>query len=253
MKKTLTLLLLSAVILLNACKKGKQPEKEKEKPVPVKLITKYWGTVNNVGGSGLSEQNTIFTYDNQNRLINMKNGTTITDYLYKDDLVVKINVVIGNGFSMASEISYQDGKPKSSKETLFSAPEVIKSETVNTYIYTDGFLTEIQIFSKGILKGTRKYSYQGNNISRYDDERGNVYTYKYDDKKNPYINKYLKYLMLYPDFTSVNNKIEAVFNGNAKSAQKFIYTYDDEGYPLTEKSPEGSTPISDLHFDYVVK
>lgn len=242
------LLLLFAAILLNACKKDKQSEKEEEKPVPVRLLTRYWGSVNYVGGSGLREQNTIFTYDDQNRLIQMKNGLQITDYTYKDDLLTKINLAYGNGFISVSEISYTEGKPKSSKETLFSAPGVIRSETVNNHIYTDGFLTEIQIFSNGALKGTTKYTYENNNVSSSDNGSGVVNTYKYDNKKNPYLNNYMKYLMLYPDFTSINNMVE-----NTKTAQKYIYTYDEEGYPLTQKSPEGTTPIYDLHFEYIVK
>lgn len=63
----------------------------------------------------------------------------------------------------------------------------------------------------------------------------------------------MRYLRLYPDFTSMNNVVETVFNGNIKTLDKVICIYDDQGYPLTKKSPDGALTVMDLRYEFVVK
>jgi len=255
MKKILTLAMIAAVFTLGACKK-KKIEKEPEKPAPVRLLTRVWGQDSFSGpGSGTSEKNSVYTYDVQNRLIKISEvGSETTEITYKDDLITQVEHHFSSSTAFSiSKYTYENGKPKSSSETLYREPGVIRGESSTNFIYTDGKITAVESISEGKVTGIKKFTYSGDNIDTYTKDNGYVLSYKYDDKKNPYFNKELKLLMRSTDHFSANNATEVVTVPfpNVKITDSYVFTYDAEGYPITMKSPDGKSVVR--NFEYTTK
>src|SRR5215217_2799360 len=210
MNKLLTLSLVILSICLVSCKKKKVTE-EPEKPVPVRLLTRVWGT-NYFNQTGTTEVNTQYTYDDQNRLIKISavKGET-TSCTYKDGLLTQVEYHVASSTAfLITKYAYQNGKPTGSTETWYREPGVIRSESGTRFIYTEGKVTAIEAISKDKVTGVKKFTYSADNVESYTREDGAVFTYSYDDKKNPYWNKDLKGLMRSTDHFSVNNVIELV-------------------------------------------
>jgi hypothetical protein len=255
MNRKLTLSLLMIILLLQACKKKSVPGKEKEKPTPIRLLTRVWGT-DHYNQSGTIERNTVYTYDEQNRLVKkVEDGTKVTNYTYKDGVLTEVEYLFGGASTLktVSKYLYENGRVKGSTEIFYTSSDVIQNESATTFIYTDGKVTSIESVSNGKPNGIRTYTYAGENIATYKGTNNYLYTYKYDDKKNPYWNKELKAVLRSADNFYMNNAVEIMTEPgyNIKIIDKYIYTYDNEGYPLTMQTPDGKATVRT--FEYIIK
>ncbi|WP_276088490.1 hypothetical protein [Pedobacter sp. JY14-1] len=63
----------------------------------------------------------------------------------------------------------------------------------------------------------------------------------------------MKLAMRSVDNVSVNNPVEILTEPgyNIKIKDTYVYTYDDEGYPLTMQTPDGKSSVR--NFEYTVR
>lgn len=257
MKIKLTLLLLCTLFLNLYCKKQVFDDNRVPCP-PITFLSKVTGTNRLAGDGSLRSVNMTFVYDSNydNRLVGIKDGLRSMDLVYHEWSIFKIlysdstTAVASRKVITLGSIS-QNSAPIAEFESIYQGDKLITQSTVN-YTYTNGFATEVQRTSANNPTLVEKYTYQGSNISSYDNGKGTIYRYKYDRKPNPFAYKFLQFRMGDIDFTSVNSVIEVEVKENGVSkVSRTVYTYNPEGYPLTMKTTDSQGAITvDYKFEY---
>ncbi|WP_276090386.1 hypothetical protein [Pedobacter sp. JY14-1] len=252
MKYKLTLLFAAAIFILSCSKKD--PDENMNPCSPLILVTKVSGMKHESNGS-VSPVNMIFSYE-YGRPIQITDGLKTTKFFYDSS----INSVY--------KVEHTDSAASPVKRTLFQALNIsdagpiqvnefhyegnqLTFESVNDYTYTDGLVSKLQKTSDNIVL-TQKYTWKDGNMITFDNGKGTVYRYKYNDKLNPFVNRFTRYQTGPVDFTSANlvTEIEEVTDGVSKIST-MTYTYNPDGYPLTARSvnQEGTVTLY-LTFEY---
>ncbi|WP_276088491.1 hypothetical protein [Pedobacter sp. JY14-1] len=126
MNKKLTFGLVVAIVLLQACRKKDNSKEQKEKPHPVKLLTRVWGT-DYYNQTRTVQREALFTYDDQNRLVKkIEEGGQTSTYTYKDGKLSVVEYLFGKNTTVKSisKYIYENGRVKGATETLYSSPEL---------------------------------------------------------------------------------------------------------------------------------
>jgi hypothetical protein len=254
MKPKLTLLLFSAAMLILSCKKN-DSDSDGDTCPPLIMITKVSG-VTNLDGNGMKAVNMVFTYGAGNSLVKIKDGQKTTKFTYDKDYRFIFEVEHADSAvspvqrQIFKALSVTDTGPLRVFEYHYAGNELI-FESANNYTYTAGFVSEVQRTSgNGVV--TQKYTFINDNMVAFDNGTGTVYRYKYNDKRNPFVNRFTRYQTGPVDFSSANlvTDIEEETNGSKKTS-KIVYTYNQDGYPLTVKSVNNEGAVTlDLKFEY---
>ena len=63
-----------------------------------------------------------------------------------------------------------------------------------TFIFSsNGRITEIQTSAGGVVENVRKFTYVHNNLTSFEDGKGTVYHYKYENTSNPFVRRPLMF------------------------------------------------------------
>jgi YD repeat-containing protein len=254
MKPKLTLLLFSATLLIFSCSKKNDPDNVGP-CLPLIMITKVSG-VTNLDGKGIKAVNMVFTYDAANYLVKIKDGQKTTKFTYDKDNRFIFEVEHADSAvspvqrQIFKALSMTDTGPLQVFEYHYEGNQLV-FESANEYSYTGGFVSEVKRTSgNGVV--TQKYTFMSGNMVAFDNGIGTVYRYKYDSKRNPFVNRFTRYQTGPVDFSSANlvTDIEEETNGSKKT-NKRVYTYNQDGHPLTVKSVNNEGTITlDLKFEY---
>jgi hypothetical protein len=255
MKNKISLLSLLVVSLLFSCKKNNNVVDTR---YPLTLLTKVTGQTNITADGALKTVNEQFYYDSSNMLVKIKDGKKTIHIAYNHFGPNEIRYVDSTGSVITRRISNSRivtsnpyPAPSETEEIYYEEDKLI-SQFIVKYSYTNGLLTEIKTTVGDVVQQIKKYNYTGKNLASFDDGKGNLYSYKYNDKLNPYANVYLRHLTGEIDFISPNlaNEIEYGPTGS-KTVIKIIYTYNEEGYPLTAKATDANgNKVIDYKFEY---
>ncbi len=245
MKNKLSLLLFSALFLILSCGKN-TPTEDPESCPPIILLSKVSGTTN-----------VDFTYVDSRHLEKIKDGQRTTEIFYTDyTYVFKLQHLDNSTTTTKRKVLevytiMDDLKPGDELESDYEGNQLV-FQSRNTYAYTDESITKTQTRLDDNSVTIQKYTLKNGNIASFDNGRGTIYTYKYDDKRNPFANRYLKYRMGSIDFFSANSVVEVEENQDGiRKIIKNTYTYNQDGYPLTLKSVNSEgTAVADYKFEY---
>jgi len=250
MKKQLFVMFLASASVFTACKKDDDPKSPKTKQL-VKVTT------TDADGTAVS----TLSYDGSKRLTSIKSDdkdTVNITYNSKGELTKFVS--ISDEDKSTIEITYSAaGAPASAVVKYFNGSE-LESELAYTYKVESGKVTEIAYKAENVEIGKSKITYSGDNVTKIettivDEELGDLLglastiTYTYGTKKSPFGGA-VKYL-IDPFFTPqllAKNEIVSVKVGTG-NAVTYEYTYDNDGYPLTQKSGTGETAVT-IKFEY---
>ena len=249
MKNKLPLLLFSALVLILSCGKN-TPTEDPESCPPIILLSKISGTTN-----------LDFTYVDRTRLVKIKDGEKSTEVFYTEgsfDYTFKFQYLDNTGTTAKGKVvdvrsMMNDFKPGEEIESNYEGNQ-LKFQSKISYTYTEESITRTQTRLDDNSVIIQKYTLKNNNIASLDNGSGIIYTYKYDDKRNPLANRILKYRMGSIDFFSANSVVEVEENQNGmRKIIKNTYTYNQDGYPLTMKSVNNEgTIVADYKFEYSI-
>lgn len=249
MKKIIMLFVVATSIAFTACKKNTN------NPVPEnkQLLSKVTET------SAADTTTTTLTYDNNKRfsLIKTSEGDE-TKFTYNGNDLVGIE----NKFESEKttlQITYTNGKPSKAVYSLYDGNTLTEKFNL-TYTLTGDLVTEILFkdstdattLSKTII------AYQNDNISKVEVYNGEDLISKeqftYGNKKSMFYNSRVKYVV---DLFTLNlySANEALTEKSNLLEKTNVYTYDNNGYPLTvdisEKVlPGGNINTSKLKLEY---
>jgi hypothetical protein len=252
MKNKLPLLAMLIFSVLLSCKKNDNSE-DLEKHQPITLITKVSGQTSLGGNGALRSINKEFFYDSSHMLVKIKDGKQTINISNSNHGAYIIEYSDSTGSLITRRMSnalvvINDFYPSETEELYYEGDKLI-SQAKNKYSYANNFVTEVQTTAGSIVQQVKKYTYANNNVASFDDGKGNIYNYKYNDKPNPYANRFLKHLTGGDiDFTSANLVTEIAYG---QTVIKLVYTYNEQGYPLTVKSADANGGIIiDYKFEY---
>ena len=256
MRYKLTLSLLSALFFILSCSKTNGVDDNSDSPCPpLTLLTRVSGTTT-LGGNGSSRAvNMIFSYDQGNRLIRIKDGQKTTKFSYYDSpgymveyLDSTTSIIKKQVLQLQSFAPY--AMPQQILESHYEGDQLVFQST-NKYTYVNDLISEVQRTS-GNTVVVQKYTFKNSNIATFDNGGGTIYSYKYDNKRNPFADRSLKFNMGPIDFASENSPTEIEENVNGvKKISVRAYTYNQDGYPTSVKSVSGDgTVIIDYKFEY---
>lgn len=254
MKKQLVLFIAITSLAWTACKK----DNSNPTPENKQLLTKVTETV--------ADDNTVtmLTYDNDKRISTVKtNDGEETKFTYNGDNLVTVENLADAENKTVLQITYAAGKPETGVYTIY-ADGVVDDKYKVTYTLTGDAVTQILMkdstntteISKSVI------TYQTNNISKVENYFGgalvNTQEYTYGNKKSMFHNSKIKYVVdpFALQLFSANEVTKQKFTlGNNTTETAHVYTYDDNGFPLTaevseKELPNGETTISKLKFEY---
>lgn len=256
MKHKLMLLLFSSTILILSCSKQNNPDYDDQPCLPLFRVTKVSGMTKLDGNGSMKAVNMTFIYDGYNQLSQIKDGQKTTKFTFDNDHRFIFEVEHSDSAvspvqrQVFKALSVTDAGPLQVTESHYEGNQLV-FESANKYIYTDGFVSELQRTSGNDVV-TQKYTFKNGNMVTFDNGTGTVYRYSYENKPNPFVNRFTRYQTGPVDFTSANlvTDIEQEVNGLKKTTKR-VYTYNQEGYPLTVKSANSEGVIVlDLRFEY---
>jgi hypothetical protein len=249
--KKLYLSLLFIIILVYGCKKdGKNPAVHLL--IASQNITDYYP-----GDSTLTYQKTM-QYDNMNRLTSVTYNYGARYYLayqyYSYDAnsdIIKMTDV--EGTTDTTEVvtyDYQDGIPVS---TYYSAEGSANPVLEATYTVSKNKVTGTTFTNSG-NPATETITYNGNNYNAFTYDNGTTYTYTYGTHISPYLYTGFKYCLDYLSYVINDNEIleeKVAYNTGQVEDYKYNYTYNSQGYPVTEQYTNGGTLEATVTFSYI--
>lgn len=245
MNNKLSLVLFLAVFFILSC--GKKDYSEDLEPCPpIILPTKVSGTTN-----------VEISYDDSFRVSKVSEGQKSMEISYGDHEQIGKIQFLDNTATAAKRIVVQAVStiagflPEIEMGSYYEGDQLLY-ESRNTYTYTDELITKKQLRLDNNSSVVQKYTLKNGNIATFDNGMGKVYTYTYDDKRNPFFNRILKYRFGSVDFFSANSVVEVQENNNGiKTITKNTYTYNADGYPLTMKSTNSEGAVTATYkFEY---
>ncbi len=253
MNKHFTILIICMAFALSGCKKDK-PKEADEQEAPVKLLSKVTEISN--GATSVS----TYTYDDKNRMISIKTGSTQEiKYSYKSEEIAAIEVRSGN-ISNNSVFTYSGGKPVKIIAKSYDGG-TLQKEATYSFAYSGELITDINISENGVIAQKTKIKYKDNNIIETESESNviikvvNTYGNKFSRFKDSR-QKYYTGAEFFDSF-SVNDLLKAViiYPDGATLTSTYTYTYDSDGYPITVSvahlhSAVGSVGGSTSTFEY---
>ncbi|MES2454191.1 MAG: hypothetical protein V4594_01565 [Bacteroidota bacterium] len=256
MRYKLTLSLLSALFFILSCSKTNDADDNNVGPcLPLTLLTRVSGTttLGDTGGSRTVDM--IFSYDEGNHLIRIKDGQKtakftyysgpgyLVEYLDSTTSVIKKQVLQLQEFAPFE-------KPLKVLESHYEGDQLVFQST-NKYTYVNDLISNVQRTS-GNTVVIQQYTFKNGNIATFDNGSGTIYSYKYDNKRNPFADRFLKFNMGPIDFASENSPTEIEENVNGvKKISIRVYTYNQNGYPTRVRSVSSDgTVILDYKFEY---
>ncbi|NRF37118.1 hypothetical protein [Pedobacter foliorum] len=233
MKKQLTLLIVTASLLLVTCKKKSGSDEPEVKPV--KLLSR----IIEVGGFPTpTTMFTIYTYDDKKRISTIKiGGTTTITYSYHGDELFSIETKFEDNKNVV-EVTYENGRPASVAYKNYTNG-VLKNQRKKGFLYTGDKITEAHVNESGTVMAKIFYRYSGDNVVAEDSESDFVLKkdLTYGTKKSIYYNSRLKYNISIEGFDrfSANELLSSLmkYDNGAELRQKNTFTYDDDGFPIT--------------------
>jgi hypothetical protein len=231
MNKHFAILLICMAFALSGCKKDKSKTPD-EQDGPVKFLSKATETSN--GTTRIS----IYTYDDKNRILNIKTGSTQEiKYTYNGAEIALIEVRNGTIASNAV-FTYNGGKPVKLVRKSYDGGALLKEGTYS-FAYLGDLITNINISENGIIAQKTRIKYQDNNIIETESESSviiksvNTYGSKFSRFKGGR-QKYYTGVDFFDSF-SVNDLLKTViiYPDGATLTSTYTYTYDSEGYPIT--------------------
>ncbi|HMI04980.1 MAG TPA: hypothetical protein VK541_21015 [Pedobacter sp.] len=231
MNKHFTILIICIAFTLSGCKKDK-PKTPDEQEVPVKLLSKVTEISNGV--TNIS----TYTYDDKNRIINIKKGNTQENkYSYKGEEIAAIELRNDN-ISNNSVFTYSGGKPVKITRKSYNSG-TLQKESTYSFAYSGELITDINISENGIIAQKRRIKYKDNNIIETESESNviikvvNTYGNKFSRFKDSR-QKYYTGVEFFDSF-SVNDLLKTViiYPDGATLTSTYTYTYDSDGYPIT--------------------
>ncbi|PHQ28446.1 hypothetical protein [Leeuwenhoekiella nanhaiensis] len=200
-----------------------------------------------------------FTYDG-NKLISINGSdTSVITYNYEGDLLTQIIDAAAAGNTLTTNLAY-DSQQRLINYRMTTDDEILEYE----FSYnTDGSITRTFYFGgKENATGTPGESiltFQNEQLVKETKDDGQIITYAYDDQKSSYLGiANIKTINLVSvDFngyidSSVNNLLTATIteNGTDSVDEKYEYTYNEAGYPVTAAYYLEGEPDSELEFVY---
>jgi YD repeat-containing protein len=209
MKNKLPLLLFSALFFILSCGKN-TPTEDPESCPPIILLSKISGT-----------NNLDFTYVDKISLVKINDGEKSTEVFYTEggfDYTFKFQYLdnttpTAKGKVVDVRSMMNDYKPGEEIESNYEANQLMFQSKIS-YTYTEESVTRTQTRLDDNSVIIQKYTLKNNNIASFDNGSGTIYTYKYDDKRNPLVNRILKYRMGSIDFFLANSVVEVEENQN---------------------------------------
>ena len=255
MKNKLTLVLLCAISLTISCKK---PLREEPYPCPpLIMLTKVTGTSRLDGDGSLKTVNMVFSYNQSNLLVKIKDGKKGIDISYTD-VAYLTNVLYSDSSAAVAKRRLLEvlvlrpfNQPLKEQESIYEGDQLV-SKSILDYTYTDELVTKVERTRNNQLVSEQRYTYKNGNMITHDDGAGKIYKYEYGVNRNPFNDIALKFRPGTMDFTSINEPtaVEEIQNGSTKKITN-TYTYNTEGYPLTLKSIDSNgVLVVDYKFEY---
>lgn len=233
MKKQLTLLIVTASLLLVTCKKKSGSDEPEVKPV--KLLSRI---IEVSGFPTTTTKFTIYTYDDKKRISTIKTGgTTTATYSYHGDDLFSIETKFDDKKNVA-EVTYENGRPVSVAYKFYEGGD-LKTQRKKGFIYTGDMITESHVNESGTVAQKIFNRYLGGNVVGSDSQTDFFVKrdLTYGTKKSIYYNSRLKYNISIEPFDrfSANDLLSSVtkFDNGAEGHQKNTFTYDDDGFPVT--------------------
>lgn len=239
-----------SIVCLQSCKKDKKTAPTEK--APVKLLTRIIQT------DGTRTTAKTFAYDEKNRLKTYKDPYTINTYTYNADNIAKIESTnIAGVFLWEFSISMTAGKPVSATQIFTD-----KTRTFG-YLYDGDNVKQINVTQNGVVINITKYASANHNLTWMTEEYGQglVKTeFTYGTKKSMYSTLGLNYLIGTGaediERYSVNEILEWIIylpDGSINLTTKNVYTYDSDGFPITQISTStytGGTTVTKYTYEY---
>ena len=248
-------MLLCATVLNLSCKKIQLAEPTSCPPLI--MLTKVTGTSKLDGDGTVKTVNMVFSYNQSNLLVKIKDGKKGIDIRYADGAYL-VSVQYSDSSASVTKRRLLEpivvkpfSQPLQEQESIFEGDQLVSTSILN-YTYTDELVTKIERTQNNQTLSEQRFSYKNGNIVTYNDGAGKVYNYKYGFNRNPFSNIVLMFRLGTLDFTSVNEPVavEEIQNGSIKKLTN-IYTYNKAGFPLTLKSVDSNGAIVvDYKFEY---
>jgi len=247
MKKIFTMAVIALFTMTSCSEDDAVPTPPGENPAETVLLRK---TISFNPMSGQQEE-TVYTYDSQNRLISIKDGPTAagTYYTYLGDIITKTEVKADDGSIINTDTYEYDssGRLIVCKSHLAVGPQPSTIKDVFTY-NQDGTITTTQYSgdenSQPNIGATIVFQLSGGNIiqsvtTAQNSMGGPVTTttdnYTFDDKYTPTRNiPGMSALMLSDMEGGVNNITSRSSVEYPMFSYTHFYTYNNEGYPVTQ-------------------
>lgn len=94
---------------------------------------------------GRNDGTCFFTYDDKNRITEMKEGETKVEYSYSDDKKLQITKLYSEGkLILAMEIAYEDKLPRIITSTSYDDDVLIKKSAFARRVVPSFFLTQLK-------------------------------------------------------------------------------------------------------------
>ncbi|MCC4214695.1 hypothetical protein [Leeuwenhoekiella parthenopeia] len=256
MKRLLVLYSSILALLLSSC--SVEPYSGDPDPIdPVETNLKLkQRIVNYLDGDVVTE---TFAYDDDKLTSINGSDTSVITYNYEGDLLTQIIDAAAAGNLLTTNLAY-DSQERLINYRMTTDDEVLEYEF--SY-YTDGSITRTFYFggkenSTG-ASGESILTFQNEQLVKETKDDGQIITYAYDDQKSSYLGiANIKTINLVSvDFngyidSSVNNLLTATIteNGTDFVDEKYEYTYNEAGYPVTATYYLEGEPDSELEFVY---
>ncbi len=166
------------------------------------------------------------------------------------------------GVSIIFEVTYKNGVPETGYLKTFNGSDFTELLTLN-YKVEGGLVTKIVQKLQGIEYATSVITYQGGNVSKIVTssslvpELNSNIIYTYGTHKNRFITEGFKYILdplgLSTQFFAKNEITKMVYDYEGEDLDieiNSMYTFDQDGYPLTATESGIGTELITSRFEY---
>jgi hypothetical protein len=200
-----------------------------------------------------------YTYDGNKILTATYGGQLAFKYFYTGDLITKVEDYDSNELIRATIFTYNNNKQLITEVALYYLPETLgfrrtfsynSSNTISTVEYVGTLSLQNTIIRTGtitLINGEEAIR------SFLQIENNTIYTTTktFDDKNFPFKNV-LGVDKIFPSsnvgFAGRKYNVISVNYNNPSSAYNYNYQYNDQGYPISQVSTNGSTSSSCQYF-----
>nr|WP_068892505.1 hypothetical protein [Pedobacter panaciterrae] len=240
MKKQLLILLTAVAAVAAGCKKDKDKDNN---PDNNNGKVKYLSKVTETDQDEIKIY--LLTYDNNNRLVsyNSQDNNETKSYTYDaNGNLTKVDSKFDTEREVY-EVAYTNGIPTTGTRKTYEGQTVKSTETIQ-YTVANGKVSKIVMKADNDEPIEYVLTYQNGNLSKMEvisEDASFSSDFTYGTKKSPMYASLLKYIISPGESLEFSSKNELLttaikIGDNPAFQSTSVFTYDNDGYPLTGKS-----------------